>query len=157
MSTKLVERVTADCPYNLAKTYLHERYNDLAGERRSITFVLHGAGLTKDVIATIRRGADPMHFDEPWDIDWKPLDGGPFPSFHGHLTVRADYEYKKSLLELEGEYEPPFGVAGEAFDFVAGSRIAAQTARYLLGELVDELEDRYRHEELSKKSMRETG
>lgn len=149
MTSKISERVTVACPYNLAKTYLHERYSDLASGRRTLTFKLHGAGITQDVIATIKRGSDSMHFDEPWIVEWKPT-GGPFPSFRGEMSVRADYDYTTSILELTGEYQPPFGIAGAAFDRVAGSNIAAQTARYLLAELGGELEERYREDELSK-------
>jgi hypothetical protein len=153
MSSKLLESITVGCPYNLAKTFLHERYNDVAAGRKTLTFTLHGAGLTRDVIATIKRGDDSMHFDEPWIVEWRPLEGGPFPSFHGELTVRADYDYTTSILELQGEYQPPFGAAGAAFDALAGQRIASQTARYLLAELAGELEQRYRKEEFEKKAL----
>jgi len=67
------------------------------------------------------------------------------------MSVRADYDYTTSLLELVGEYEPPLGAAGKAFDLLAGSRIASQTARYLLAEIAGELEQRYRQDETAKR------
>lgn len=150
MTTTVLERVTAKCPYHLAKTYLHERYNAIADGKQTVSFALHGAGIQKDVIATFKHGTDAMHFDEPWEVEWKPAGGGPFPSFRGRLTVRADYDYKNALLELEGRYQPPLGVAGEAFDAIAGRRIASHTARYLLTEIATELEERYARQEASK-------
>ncbi len=41
---------------------------------------------------------------------------------------------------LSGEYQPPFGVVGEAFDAVIGKRIAEATAKMLLETLQQELE-----------------
>lgn len=150
MTTTVLERVSAKCPYHLAKTYLHERYNAIADGKQTVSFALHAAGMQKNVIATFKHASDDMHFDEPWQVEWKPSGGGPYPSFSGRLTVRADYDYKSSLLELEGSYQPPLGAAGAAFDLVAGHRIASQTARYLLAEIAAELEERYARQEASK-------
>ena len=73
-----------------------------------------------------------------------------YPDFDGELTVRAADDYTTAILELRGQYRPPGGPAGAAFDLVAGSRIAAATAQQLLKEVGQELETRYRRDEEEK-------
>jgi hypothetical protein len=105
--------------------------------------------LTKGVIVNFGPATDPMHFDEPWRIHWKPQ-GGPYPEFEGELTVRADETYETSRLELRGSYSPPGGIAGAAFDVVAGGRIASATAQALLRHIGDEMEEHYQRDEEAK-------
>jgi len=69
---------------------------------------------------------------------WEPSGGGPFPTFTGSLKMHplgVDSE-----IVLSGEYKPPLGVVGEAFDVVIGKRIAEATAKMLLETLRQELE-----------------
>ena len=61
--------------------------------------------LVKNVTVSFGAATDPMHFDQPWRIHWKPQ-AGPYPEFDGELTVRADETYKSALLELAGSYRP---------------------------------------------------
>ncbi len=68
------------------------------------------------------------------DVSWSPKKGGPYPSFSGTLSVAED-AVGWSRLEIDGTYEPPFGVAGAAFDAAVGNRIAQGTAVELLSEL----------------------
>jgi hypothetical protein len=72
------------------------------------------------------------------DVEWKSKDGGPYPVFHGTLSV-ADEGAGRSRLDLDGTYEPPFGVAGAAFDAAVGHRIAGATASELLSQFRDVL------------------
>jgi hypothetical protein len=109
-----------------------------------------GGGIEKDVIVTFGEGADPLHFDQPWTVEWTPRGGGPYPDFEGTLTVRADEDYASSVLELQGRYEPPLGAAGAAFDAVLGSRIASATAREFLRRLGQDIEERYHADEDAK-------
>jgi hypothetical protein len=106
--------------------------------------------LSKGVTVTFGSAVDPMHFDQPWRIHWKPQ-GGPYPEFEGELTVRADETYETSRLELRGSYRPPGGIIGAAFDFVAGGRIASATAQALLRRLGNEMVKRYQHDEQAKR------
>ncbi|MBC5828642.1 MAG: hypothetical protein GIW98_00430 [Candidatus Eremiobacteraeota bacterium] len=106
--------------------------------------------MEKNVIATYAPGSDAMHFDEPWKIHWTPEGGGPYPDFDGELTVRADENYRTSILELTGHYQPPMGVAGAIFDAVAGSHIAKVTAQELLKSIGDAMEEQYNAEEKAK-------
>lgn len=150
----LFERRFLECPYVGAQSYLSEALREAAGSGEQQTLRLHVAStdfhLEKDVLVRYGRGSDPMHFDEPWTIAWTPAGGGPYPDFDGTLTVRAGEDYPTSSLELEGEYRPPFGGAGRAFDAVVGHRIATNTAQTLLKTIGDRMEERYRTEEARK-------
>ena len=68
------------------------------------------------------------------DLSWAPRDGGPYPTFNGTLSVAQD-AIGWSRVEIDGTYQPPFGIAGAAFDAVLGHRIAQQTALELLAEM----------------------
>lgn len=71
-------------------------------------------------------------------LTWEPTGGGPFPKFSGTIKMRPlspDTE-----LALSGEYQPPLGVVGEAFDAVIGKRIAEATAQTLLETIKEGLE-----------------
>jgi hypothetical protein len=111
--------------------------------------LLKGA-LEKNVLVSYRKGQDPLRFDEPWLVHWTPQGGGPYPDFDGELTVRADESYRRAVLELRGEYKPPLGTFGQAFDLVLGAKIAARTARALLQEIARVMEERFNGEEALK-------
>ena len=68
------------------------------------------------------------------DVSWAPKDGGPYPNFAGTLSVAED-AIGYSRIEIDGEYRPPFGIAGAAFDAAVGHRIAQGTATELLDEI----------------------
>jgi len=153
--SELLERRVVHCPYHLARQYLQD---DLAsrvasGESGplSLTLAVPGGELVKQVVVTYDRAADPMHFDQPWRVHWKPQ-AGPYPDFDGELTVRADETYESSLLELKGSYRPPGGTLGAAFDWAVGARIAGATAQALLERVGDEMEARYRSDEEAKRT-----
>lgn len=159
MST-LSERQYVDCPYNRARAYLRESLQGFAesGEAETLRLCvpLGEAGkpsmLEKEVTVRYGAGADPLHFDQPWTINWRPSNGGPYPDFAGTLTVRADEDYSRSVLELEGTYAPPFGAAGKMFDAVLGTRIASATAKEFLRRLGSQIADRHAREEQAKAS-----
>jgi hypothetical protein len=69
---------------------------------------------------------------------WEPAGGGPFPTFTGSLKMHP--LGLKTEIVLSGEYKPPLGLVGEAFDAVIGKRIAEATAKMLLEMLQQELE-----------------
>jgi hypothetical protein len=156
MATTIYERQLTNCPYVRARGFLYD----------SVEGAIHKAGITtlplkaslpllkgaieKNVIVTYRRGQDPLRFDEPWLVHWTPEGGGPYPDFDGELTVRADESYRRAILELRGEYTPPLGTFGNAFDLVVGSKIAARTARMLLQEIARSMETHFRQEETLK-------
>lgn len=152
--SELLELHIVSCPYHLAQGYLSDSVRKFAesGEQRRLTLTAPGPGmeLTKGVMVSFGPADDPMHFDQPWRIHWKPQ-SGLYPEFEGDLTVRADETYETSRLELRGSYRPPGGIAGAAFDLVAGGHIASATAQALLHRIGDEMEVRYQHDERAKR------
>lgn len=153
--SELFERYFVQCPYHLAQRYLADSLSQQAESGASSLLSLTASGpgikLEKDVIVTFAGAVDPMHFDQPWHIHWKPQHG-PYPEFDGELTVRADETYETSALELRGSYDPPGGALGAAFDWAAGSRIAHSTARELLERIGAEMVARYQSDERAKKA-----
>lgn len=154
MPTNIREEYIVHCPYARAREQLRDAIES-AGPGAPIgaltlALPIGGATIERRVRVNYERGKDPMHFDEPWRVRWTPEEGGPYPDFEGELTVRADETYNDAILELRGTYTPPLGLAGKAFDAVAGFRIAAKTTRGLLASLGGRMEARYRSEEAAK-------
>ena len=154
--TNITERHFVPCPYGLAKSFLASELFPTDGGQ--LEWILHvapptpkGIELSKDVDVFVSRAIDPMHFDEPWHVTWTPHGGGPYPTFSGTLTVRADEDWNVSALELKGSYEPPLGPAGKAFDLILGARLATLTAKALLARIGDRLLAHYRAEEAAKR------
>ncbi len=149
--SELLERRVLRCPYHLAQGYLARIVSVRTASPGTLTLTaaLPGAELVKEVVVTYDAATDPMHFDQPWRLHWKPK-SGPYPEFDGELTVRADENYESSLLELQGSYRPPGGAFGAAFDAAIGGRIATATAQALLQRIGAELETAYLHDERSK-------
>ena len=69
---------------------------------------------------------------EIMDITWQAHGGGPYPVFHGTLSVEEGLGMS-CRLDLDGSYAPPLNLAGAAFD--AGHHIAIEAARALLDEI----------------------
>ncbi|SRR5579872_491002 len=149
------ESLPVQCPYVRAKSYLHETLSEAARsapQPLQLTATFPGADLQleKTVLVRYEEGTDPMHFDEPWNVTWHPLPGGVYPSFSGILTVRADEDYTKAILELAGTYVPPLGVPGLVFDKALGQRIASTTMHELLAKIAKGMMERYLREEAAK-------
>lgn len=154
--THIYERLFLRCPYVRAREYLREAL-ETAADGKSVQILPLTAPLAfvpgtleKNVLVRYERGRDPLHFDEPWNVYWTPDGGGPYPDFAGELTVRADESYRGAVLELTGDYAPPFGAVGRAFDMVIGAKIASATAKTLLRQIAASMEQRYRTEEAAK-------
>jgi len=93
--------------------------------------------LTKDVVVQIQKRRDSLNLNDEFGIEWAPASGGPFPTFHGRVIVWSEGKPNASFLELDGTYEPPLGVLGEAFDATLGSAIAKRTARAFLEDVAE--------------------
>lgn len=154
--THIYERLFLKCPYVRAREYLREALEAAADGKGMQTLPLTAplafvpGTLEKNVLVRYERGRDPLHFDEPWNVYWTPEGGGPYPDFSGEMTVRADETYRGAVLELHGDYVPPFGAVGRAFDIVLGQKIASSTAKALLRAIADKMEQRYGLEESAK-------
>ncbi|HTU82191.1 MAG TPA: hypothetical protein VMF61_08685 [Candidatus Acidoferrales bacterium] len=98
-----------------------------------------GPALEKDV--TLAYQASPGDAeDSPWALNWKPVGGGPYPHFRGHLSIEGTDGQSAPALVLDGAYVPPLGAAGAAFDAVVGARIASATAREFLRSIAGKME-----------------
>jgi hypothetical protein len=84
--SELLETHIVRCPYHLAQLYLAHDVSERAesGEQGVLTLTAPGPGmeLSKAVTVTFGSAIDPMHFDQPWRIHWKPQ-SGPYPEFEG--------------------------------------------------------------------------
>lgn len=74
-------------------------------------------------------------------LSWDPQDQT-VPQFSGTLSS-SEKDPGTATLLLEGTYKPPMGMAGAAFDLVVGRKIAAATARALLGDIKAFIESDY--------------
>jgi hypothetical protein len=154
--TTLHESLRIQCPYVRARQQLHDGLVQLAESGVPQTLELNAAfpatniELAKNVRVSYAKAVDPMHFDEPFHVRWTPEAGGIYPSFDGQLTVRADWGYDSSILELDGEYTPPLSAAGRIFDAALGRTIAATTAQRLLAKIAAEMMACYEAEEDAK-------
>jgi hypothetical protein len=147
--THVYECITLRCPYARARKYLRESLEPVAQTNASHALALPPArpgSPQKTMLVRYELGRDPMQFDEPWRVFWTPQGGGPYPDFGGELIVRADQAYSGAVLELHGEYKPPTGIVGKAFDSLMGARVAAATARTLLKHIATQMEERFEGE-----------
>jgi hypothetical protein len=78
-------------------------------------------------------------------VSWEP-EGGMFPIFTGTVGVEAEETASASFIMLDGSYDPPLAVIGDAFDAVVGKHIARQTARNLLDEIAITMETAFANE-----------
>jgi hypothetical protein len=143
--THVFERLLLHCPYVNAREYL---------PRTLESDSVHVLPLEKNVLVRYKRGRDPLHFDDPWHVYWTPEGGSPYPEFHGDITVRAE-ENSRAVLELYGDYAPPFAPDQKTPDIIAGARIASSTARKLLERIAADIEERFALDEADKR--REAG
>ena len=163
--TKLSERTLMDAPLAQAAARVTSFFNlhtkqgedsahlplrlnlDIPGLPRPLAF-------EKNVVATFVPDRHPGDMVPRYRVTWAPEEGGPFPNFEGQLYVDGDQDYDRFWLILEGQYTPPFGLVGEAFDALAGHAIAGATARDLLERIRAGVEAEYRKAEESKREAR---
>ena len=73
-------------------------------------------------------------------LHWSP-ESGHYPSFDGQIAIRPSSS--QTELIVSGEYTPPLGRLGAAFDQRIGKRLAQATLDRLLHELKMALEGNY--------------
>lgn len=120
------------------------------GPEGAARIILHARDLQRPAVVTLRSAHRPGDMTPRYAVHWEPEGGGPYPVFEGFLGVGASDDYDEFFLTLEGEYEPPLGLAGKMFDVVLGNRIAGETARALLADVTREIEARVAQEEAAK-------
>ncbi len=141
-----------DCPPSQAHRHLDEffRENPVLELRAGVPGSGKTLAMERDVTVSVSRiDPGPEDFDR-LSIAWRPLRGGPFPSFAGEIAVRADDDYNSFRMVLTGSYEAPFGMAGEAFDLIFGRRVAVASARDLIERLRLSIESSFQALEATK-------
>jgi hypothetical protein len=136
--THVFERLLLHCPYANARDYLPKTLE---------TDDAHVLPLEKRMLVRYKRSRNPLHFEDPWHVYWSAEGGNAYPEFHGDLIVRADEHHPGAVLELFGEYAPPFESAVVPADIVTGARKASVTARALLERIGADIEARYNLDE----------
>jgi hypothetical protein len=67
-----------------------------------------------------------------------------FPTMQARLNV-SPVSDEETRLEFVGEYEPPLGLVGQAFDAVVGHQIAESSIRHFVREVAGYLRTRLEH------------
>jgi hypothetical protein len=100
--------------------------------------------IARVVTATTHRLPNAANYTSQYRIGWdagRTARGLPTPAFSGTLTLSAGEDYGETQLKLDGRYDPPGGVVGQAFDELLGRRIAHATLSALLNGVGDELRE----------------
>lgn len=146
MST-VTASVYLHCPLARVHQYLHDAFAAAAETPKRLELRAHliaDIELSKAVLISYTPLDDAP---DAWLVTWEPESGGVFPSFEGRLSARYHAADEKTILDLDGEYEPPLGTAGAAFDKVLGHRLANDTAHEFLMDLAAEMRARYAYEQ----------
>jgi hypothetical protein len=151
--SKIHQAIYVDCPPERAQAYLLKHFE---GARRH-----HGRAMIpltatlgpetgthikveRDATATFAPVSDASGLEYKVHIEWTPATNEPLPEFDGTFRVQWDEEYGRCRVVLEGEYEPPLGFVGRAFDAALGHKVAQNTVQALLESLRLEIESAYR-------------
>jgi hypothetical protein len=140
--TKVRAARYVECPFSAALEFAEK-----AARRRDGLYVTPSPPLGERVqvaVTTTDDSTDEARKHDALLIAWRAQTKGVFPDFHGVLTVRP--RHRGVSLRLDGQYEPPYGAAGKAFDLVAGRAIAIQTMRHFLNDLAADIEAEYAKE-----------
>lgn len=141
--THIYEATTVACPYDQVPRYLREylqkRVNDRTGLELRVPF--GGSYLAHDVTFVTWERPELAGYSRI-GVGWSPRHGAPYPRFTGTIGAEDDGD-GFCRLDVSGTYQPPLGLAGQAFDAALGHRVAEATARDLLGRLKALLEQAY--------------
>lgn len=141
------ERRSVEVPITRAPDYVERYIKDVSstGKGRivlSVKIPLERLGfdrcieVSKAVSVFFSPSSDHKCLNPLTSISWQPDGNGAFPDFTGTVGLEsADADGASCSLTLDGQYEPPLGLIGDAFDAIVGRHIARQTARTLLDEI----------------------
>lgn len=143
--TSIHEQLRIDCSYSGALEFLDRvaaKAERLLPSHAQLSFL--GERVTKDVSLSYEPEREASCFERRIAVAWRPVGGGPYPSFSGTIAMRAQSD-GMLILEIYGKYAPPLGPVGAPFDLLAGQRIARKTARFLLEQIVSKMTDGQEH------------
>ena len=139
------ERRRAHVPFLSAPDYLDQYIQDVVTEGGgrivlSVSVPLERLGVDRRIeisrLVSVRfekpAGSEPGA--QLTGISWEP-EAGPYPRFTGSIRLEAEEVPEACAIVLEGEYDPPLGIIGDAFDAIIGKHIARTTVRNLLDEI----------------------
>jgi hypothetical protein len=163
--TTLSERTLVHCSVNQAAKHLARYFKargnsdgDIARLNLRAEVPVPGAKgtmkLERTAIATLVPRHTPGEIMPHYGVTWAPEQTGPYPTFSGDLAIESGDDYHSFYLVLTGNYQPPLGAVGAAFDAVLGHRIAESTARNLLATIADSIEADFLSVEQSKADAR---
>lgn len=148
------ERRCANVPFASAGEYLEQYIHDVVSDgggriMLSVAVPIERLGIDRRIevsrMVSVRfvKPEDPQLAAQLTGISWEPDKGGPYPQFTGSIRLEADENADRCCIMLEGEYDPPFGVVGDAFDALVGKHIARTSVRNLLDEISIIMETSY--------------
>lgn len=125
--THIFERISVKCPYGAARRYIQQD-------------VIHSIPSIPPFTLQLESAEDPLKSDQRLYVTWKPKESAPLPHFFGELVLRPELGINGSVLEISGDYVPPFGAPGRAFDLFIGQKIAMATAKSVLRKIAEDIE-----------------
>jgi hypothetical protein len=94
------------------------------------------------LIVRIDRRLDDTYLNEIYAVDWTPKHPGLFAEFRGRVIACTRADDEGACLELDGEYEPPYGhVVGQALDKTVSHALIQRTADAFLNHIADGLHE----------------
>ena len=152
MQRRLRERTQIHCPVEQTEArvlaFFESRADSDGATRLKLRVPIDRGGalqfsVERDVRVEVRRSRDERNLNDELRIAWSPEGTAVLPRFEGSLVVWGGEDPALSLLELDGNYVPPMGSAGQLFDETIGRRIAQVTARELLDDIKRWIEARH--------------
>lgn len=151
------ERRSVDVPVTEARGYLGRYIRDVEAEASgrivlTVKVPLQRLGIDRCVTASkavsvhFSPVVEPSTIRQRMAVSWEPEGGGLFPKFTGTVGVEEQVAASASFITLDGTYDPPLAVMGDAFDAIIGKHIARQTARNLLDEIAITMETAHTNE-----------
>lgn len=141
---RLYERTSVELPIDQTKAGVERFFTSLRRKdgtsRIRLRVPADGPTLGLSIDRAVRIEARPSVDNDSTHVSWAPEGTTVLPAFEGSLAIRSDERPNVTYIELNGSYEPPFGVAGQIFDAAIGRRIAQATAREFLKDLKDAVE-----------------
>ena len=92
--------------------------------------------ISKEVTVQARLVQYDINMDDDLEIEFGAASGGQlFPTFRGVLDFYPIEDQQRSVLEITGTYEPPFGILGTLIDTTIGYLVAQRSVEQLLREI----------------------
>ena len=161
--TALHLTIPVPCPPGQTQEYLERYFAEQSPDGDQAVIALRAPislpGLpeiapVRDCVVRASRSRVPGEMIPRYAVSWESAGGGPYPKFRGTVSIPNDEDYRSCFIALDGEYEPPGGAAGQAFDAALGRAIANSTGRDLLTRIAAYITQSARSAETAKANAR---